>query len=328
MSIRFGIVGTGKVAHRFARAVALVPEAKLVAVASRTKEKADAFASEFGIPESFGSYEEMAASNCIDAAYIAVPHSLHAQCSCLMMQNGKHVLCEKPLAVNAAEMEKMFACAKENKRLLMENMWARFVPGTLKLFDLMNSGTIGKLKSLEARFCYDMSLDDLNHHVLKQENGGGALLDIGIYELNFMTWFCGTDIEKLEAFCRPYNGTDAQTDILVQHADGILSHLSCATMLQKPRSGELYGTTGHIQIEHFCAPESIHIYHNDGTEEHIDTPYDGNGFEHELRHFCACISEGVLDSPVHGEKETLYIGKLMDTIRKKTGIVYPQDKQN
>lgn len=120
--IRFGIVGTGTIAHRFAEAIKNVPGAELVAVASRTKENAEKFGDEFAIPVRFDSYEKMAQSDVVDAAYIAVPHSGHITCSCLMMNNKKHVICEKPMAVNLREAQEMFACAKENKVLLMEAM--------------------------------------------------------------------------------------------------------------------------------------------------------------------------------------------------------------
>ena len=129
--IRFGIVGTGTIAHRFAEAIKNVENAELVAVASRAKETAEKFGDEFDIPVRFDSYEKMAQSDVIDAAYIAVPHSGHIGCSCLMMNNGKHVICEKPMAVNEKEAEEMFRCAKENDVLLMEAMWARLVPGTI-----------------------------------------------------------------------------------------------------------------------------------------------------------------------------------------------------
>ena len=117
--VRFGIVGTGTIAHRFAEAIKNVPEAELVAVASRTSENAEKFGDEFNIPVRFAGYEKMAQSDLIDAAYIAVPHSGHIECSCLMMRGGKHVICEKPMAVNTREAEEMFSCAKENNVLLM-----------------------------------------------------------------------------------------------------------------------------------------------------------------------------------------------------------------
>ena len=131
--IRFGIVGTGNIAHRFADAIKNVPQAELSAVASRTEDNAEKFGNEYNIPYRFHSYEAMAKSDAIDVAYIAVPHSGHAECSNLMMNNKKHVICEKPLAVNSKEVEEMIASAKGNDVFLMEAMWARLVPGTIKL---------------------------------------------------------------------------------------------------------------------------------------------------------------------------------------------------
>ena len=192
--VRFGIVGTGTIAHRFAEAIKNVQGARLVAVASRTKENAEKFGDEFGIPMRFDSYEKMAVSDVIDAAYIAVPHSGHISCSCLMMNNGKHVLCEKPMAVNSREAEEMFSCAEKNNVLLMEAMWARLVPGTIKMLEIVNDGILGDIRGAEGKFCYTMDEDEMGHHVFKVENGGGSLLDVGVYGLNFASWYLGREV--------------------------------------------------------------------------------------------------------------------------------------
>ncbi|MBO5410555.1 MAG: Gfo/Idh/MocA family oxidoreductase, partial [Clostridia bacterium] len=171
--LRFGIVGTGTIAHRFANAIKNVQGAELAAVASRTKENAEKFGDEFGIPVRFDSYEKMAQSDAIDAAYIAVPHSGHIGCSCLMINNGKHVICEKPMAVNYREAQEMFDCAKQNNVLLMEAMWARLVPGTVRMLELAESGMLGDILGVEGKFCYTMDEDEPDHHVFKTEHGGG-----------------------------------------------------------------------------------------------------------------------------------------------------------
>ena len=183
--IRFGIVGTGTIAHRFANAIKNVACAELAAVASRSEENAKKFGDEFGITYRFDSYEKMARSDVIDAAYIAVPHSGHIDCSCLMMNAGKHVLCEKPMAVNLAEAEEMFRCAESNNVMLMEAMWARLVPGTQKMLELVERGVLGDILAVEGKFCYTMDEDEMDHHVFKPEHGGGSLLDVGVYGLNF-----------------------------------------------------------------------------------------------------------------------------------------------
>ena len=324
--IRIGIVGTGTIAHRFAEAIKNVPEAVLCAVASRTKENGEKFAREFSIPMYFDSYEKMAQSDAIDAAYIAVPHSLHIDCSCLMMKNKKHVICEKPMAVNTAEAEKMFSCAKENNVLLMEAMWARLVPGTEKMLSLVKEGVLGDILGVEGKFCYTMDEDEMDHHVFNVENGGGSLLDVGVYGLNFAKWYLGKNVEDIKAFSTVYNGVDSHTCVLLKYTEEKIADISSAILLRKPNEGFVYGTKGYAYLKRFYAPQEIELFFNDGGHEKISVPYKGNGFEEQISHFCDCIKKGLTESPVITHEETLYITKQMDTIRKMTGIVYPQDK--
>ncbi len=325
--IRFGIVGTGTIAHRFAQAIKNVEGAELTAVASRTKENAEKFGDEFDIPVRFESYEKMAASDAIDAAYIAVPHSGHIGCSCLMMNNGKHVICEKPMAVNSAEAEEMFRCAKKNNVLLMEAMWARLVPGTLKMLQIVEDGVLGDILAVEGKFCYTMDEDEMDHHVFKPENGGGSLLDVGVYGLNFASWYLGKDVEIIDAQSDMYNGVDSHTCALIKYKNGAIADISSAILLRKPNEGYVYGSKGYAHLRRFYAPQEIDIYLNNGEIEKISVPYAGNGFEEQIAHFCECISKGLTESPVITPEQTLYITKQMDEIRKITGIVYPQDEQ-
>ena len=324
--IRFGIVGTGTIAHRFANAIKNVCNAELVAVASRTKENAESFGDEFGIPVRFDSYEKMAQSDVIDAAYIAVPHSGHIGCSCLMMKNGKHVLCEKPMAVNSAEAEEMFRCAEENNVLLMEAMWARLVPGTLKMLELVSNGVLGDILGVEGKFCYTMDEDEMGHHVFKTENGGGSLLDVGVYGLNFAEWYLGKDVKEINAQSDFYNGVDSHTCVLLKYGNGAIADISSAILLRKPNEGYVYGTKGYAHLQRFYAPQEIRLYFNNGETEKFAVPYAGNGFEEQITHFCDCIGKGLKESPVVTKDQTLYITRQMDKIRRITGIVYPQDK--
>ena len=325
--VRFGIVGTGTIAHRFAEAIKNVPEAELVAVASRTSENAEKFGDEFNIPVRFAGYEKMAQSDLIDAAYIAVPHSGHIECSCLMMRGGKHVICEKPMAVNTREAEEMFSCAKENNVLLMEAMWARLVPGTIKLLELVKNGVLGEIRGVEGKFCYTMDEDEMDHHVFKPENGGGSLLDVGVYGLNFASWYLGKDVESISAQSDFYNGTDSHTCAILKYKNGAIADLSSATLLRKPNEGYVYGTKGYAHVNRFYAPQEIELVLNDGKREKIATPYKGNGFEEQIAHFCECVSNGLTESPVVTHRQTLYITKQMDEIRKIVGVTYPQDEK-
>ena len=324
--IRFGIVGTGTIAHRFANAIKNVDNAELVAVASRSKENAEKFGDEFDIPVRFDSYEKMAESDVVDAAYIAVPHSGYIGCSCMMMNGGKHVLCEKPMAVNTAEAEEMFRCAKENNVLLMEAMWARLVPGTLKMLELVESGVLGDILGVEGKFCYTMDEDEMDHHVFKAENGGGSLLDVGVYGLNFAEWYLGKDVAEINAQSDMYNGVDSHTCALLKFKSGAIADISSAILLRKPNEGYVYGSKGYAHLRRFYAPQEIELYFNNGKTQTIPTPYAGNGFEEQISHFCECVLEGLKESPVITSEQTLYITRQMDEIRKITGVIYPQDK--
>ncbi len=323
--IRFGIVGTGTIAHRFAQAIKNVQNAELVAVASRTKENAEKFGDEFSIPVRFESYEKMAKSDVIDAAYIAVPHSGHIYCSCLMMNNGKHVICEKPMAVNAREAEKMFSCAEENNVLLMEAMWARLVPGTIEMLKIVENGILGDILGVEGKFCYTMDEDEMDHHVFKPENGGGSLLDVGVYGLNFASWYLGKEVVEINAQSDFYNGVDSHTCALLKYKNGAIADISSAILLRKPNEGFVYGTKGYAYLRRFYAPQEIEIYLNDGKTRTISVPYAGNGFEEQITHFSDCVSKKLKESPVVTREQTLYITRQMDEIRKITGIKYPQD---
>lgn len=324
--LRFGIVGTGTIAHRFASAIKNDPNAELTAVASRTRKNAENFGDEFDIPVRFDSYEKMAQSDVIDAAYIAIPHSGHIDCSCLMMNNGKHVLCEKPMAVNADEAEEMFRCAEKNNVLLMEAMWARLVPGTIRMLEIAESGLLGDILGVEGKFCYTMDEDEMDHHVFKAEHGGGSLLDVGVYGLNFASWYLGKDVEEINAQSSVYNGVDSHTCAILKYKSGAIADISSAILLRKPNEGFVYGSKGYAYLRRFYAPQEIELRFNSGETETISVPYAGNGFEEQIAHFCECVSLGLKQSPVVTPEQTLFITRQMDEIRKMTGIVYPQDK--
>ncbi len=324
--IRFGIVGTGTIAHRFAQAIKNVKNAELVAVASRNQATAEAFGDEFNIPFRFEGYEKMAESDVIDAAYIAVPHSGHKDCSVLMMTNGKHVLCEKPMAVNTCEAEAMFECAKKNNVLLMEAMWARLTPGTIKMLEIAESGILGDIMGVEGKFCYTMDEDEMDHHVFKNENGGGSLLDVGVYGLNFASWYLGKEVEEIKSLTNPFNNVDNHTCVLLKYKNGAIADISSALLLRKPNEGYVYGTKGYARLPRFYAPQEIEINLNNGEKQTIATPYQGNGFEEQIEHFCECALNGMSQSPVITPEQTLFITRQMDKIRNEIGIVYPQDK--
>lgn len=326
--LRFGIVGTGNIAHRFAHAVKNVEGVSLSAVASRTAENAEKFGDEFSIEHRFASYEEMAESDVIDAAYIAVPHSEHIVCSKLMMNAGKHVLCEKPMAVNQREAREMFECAEKNGVLLTEAMWARLVPGTVRLIEMTRKGFLGQIRGVQGSFCYTMDEDELDHHVLKKEYGGGSLLDVGVYCLNFASWYLGYDVSSVKSDCDFFMGVDGHTCVQMKYRSGAIAQLSSAVNLRKPNEGYVFGTEGYVHLNRFYAPEKLEFFMNDGRQFTVDTPYAGNGFEEQIAHFRDCAAKNLSESPVVSHSQTLYITGLSDRIRRDCGIIYPQDRDD
>ncbi len=325
-TIRWGIVGTGTIARRFAAAAKNTPGASLDCVASRSIETANTFADEFKIEKRFGSYEDMARSSDIDAAYIAVPHGVHAFASKLMLNNKKAVLCEKPICVNEKELLDLIECAKRNNTFLMEAMWARLVPGTIELIELVKDTVIGKLRAIEGDFCYDMT-DEPEHHAFKPEYGGGSLLDVGVYALNFASWFANSPVSKITALADigKKSGVDEHCCVLIKYEDGLLASLSSAMTVKKPNSGYLYGEKGFIHVDHFYAPERLDITVFGKESYTVDKPYYGNGFEEQIAHVGECLNKGKTQSDILALSHSLYITRQMDKIREQIGLAYPQD---
>jgi predicted dehydrogenase len=207
----------------------------------------------------------------------------------------------------------------------MEAMWARLVPGTLKLLELVEQGVLGEILGVEGKFCYTMDEDEMDHHVFKTENGGGSLLDVGVYGLNFASWYLGKDVVEINAQSAFYNGVDKHTCVLLKYKGGDIADLSSAILLRKPNEGYVYGTKGYAYLPRFYAPQEIKLQLNNGESEIISTPYKGNGFEEQITHFSDCVLKGLKESPIITHEQTLYITKQMDEIRKIINLEYPQD---
>lgn len=323
--VRWGIIGTGGIAHRFAAACKNTPGVELAAVASRSSDTAKKFADEFGIENAFGSYEELARSDCADIIYIGTPHGCHAENAMLCMNNKKGVLCEKPITLNSRLLEEMIACARRNDVFLMEAMWGRLVPGTKKLVEIVESGRLGTVKGLQASFCYDMS-DEPNHHAFKPLYGGGSLLDVGCYGLYFSSWYAGSRPVLLEAAAEiDKTCVDVHCCVTIKYESGALAQLSSAMLLRKPNVGYVFGTKGYARVERFYAPQKIELFVEGCEPEVIDCPYLGNGFEEQILEASQCLREGKKQSDINTLDNSKKIMAQMDEIRKQIGLAYPAD---
>ena len=328
-TIRWGILGTGRIAHDFANALKDTPGAVLAAVGSRSVESAAAFGREFGNaqgqPAAYGSYQELADAPGIDIIYIGTPHPMHAENAILALNGGKAVLCEKPFTMNRREAEQVIALARERKLFLMEAMWTRFMPALAEVRRIIASGEIGVVNSVHADFSFVATTDPENR-VNKRELGGGALLDLGIYPLSIACALLGP-VESVQAQAiLSDGGVDLTTGFTMKHAGGTMSISSCSLRARTPSELTVSGTLGSVRMEGmFHLSQTVTVKLAGGVTRTVATPFLGNGYVHEAIEAGRCLREGLLESPGMTHDESLALMKLLDTIRGQIGVHYPSD---
>ncbi len=322
-TIRWGILGPGRISHKFAEGLREAAGAELTAVGSRDQGRATAFAAEFGAPHAHGSYEDLAADPTVDAVYIGTPHAFHCEHTLLCLRQGKHALCEKALALNAGQAERMITAAREAGVVLMEAMWTRFLPAVIRARALALDGTIGEVRAVVADFGFHAAFDAKNR-LFAPELGGGALLDLGVYPLNLAYLICGEPVEVQTMATLGTTGVDEEGAILLRHAGGQLSVLSCSLRVDTPREARILGTDGSITL---CRPwwgaTRIELRTRAGRDEVIDLPHRGGGYTHEAEAFMGMIRGGVTESEVMPLDESLAIMRTMDGLRGRWGVRYP-----
>ncbi len=322
--IRWGIIGTGFIANKFAVAVRNAEGAELVAVASRRPETAKAFAEKYGVENVFSSYEDLAASECIDAVYVAVPHSYHARYSKMFINAGKSVLCEKPITVNSGELREVRELAKEKGVFIMEAMWTRFLPVMAEVKRLIGEGVIGNVKEVSADFCYNEP--DRSQIMFHIENAGGSLLDVGVYGINVASMFLGDEVCDIKATAYVADGIDERTNLLLTYKNGGIARISSALTLRKPEDAYIYGDKGYIRIPTFYGATEFELA-LDGTDgvKRYSVPFKGNGFEEEIEECCRCIADGKTESEVMPLSASAAVMAVMDEVRKQIKVTYSAD---
>lgn len=320
--IRWAILGTGKIARAFANALKNTPDAQLAAVGSRRIDSARAFAADFGSPQAFGSYQELAAAPGIDIVYIGTPHPQHAANAMLCLSNNKAVLCEKPFTMNAREAAQVIALAREKKLFLMEAMWTRYMPALAEVRRIIASGEIGAVHQVSADFGF-MATTDPAHRVNNPALGGGALLDLGIYPLSIATAILGpVKSVRAQAEMGP-TGVDIQTGFTLIHAGGGMSTCSCSLKARTPAELTVSGELGHVRMNTmFHRATSVTVSTEKGTRT-VSTPYLGNGYVHEAIEAQRCLRARMLESPGMPPGETLALMGILDDIRNQIDLRYP-----
>lgn len=325
--IRWGILGCGKIAAKFAADLRLVKEAMLVAVASRDAERANLFAQEYGVPMVFNRYEDLAMAD-VDVIYIATPHGFHHEHAMLCLRHKKPVLCEKAFALNAQQAREMLAFAKQQQVFIMEAFWSKFLPQYRKVIEIIDSGTIGEIKWIQADFGF-LAPEPKPLRLYDPLLGGGSLLDIGIYPVFLAQSLLGKPTH-IQAVMTPYNtGVDEQCAMILTFPGGALATLSSTFAAETPVEAVIAGTKGRITLHNrFHNPGSrITVTLGRGTPEEVEVyREDGFGYQFEAQHVGECLKRKLTESPVMTHQDTLDLMETLDAIRKVCGIKYSVDQ--
>lgn len=323
--IRWGICSTGNIAHKFASDIQFVENTEIIAVGSRRKEDAERFGKKFGIPHRHGSYAELAADSDVDVVYIGTPHSLHHENTLLFLNAGKSVLCEKPFAINAKQAQEMIDAARKNNVFLMEAHWSYFMPGIKEMLRLVREGMIGKVKMIDAAFCYykEYNPKDL---AFDPNLGGGGLLDVGVYPLALAHMIAGFPVEVKGFWIPTPDGVDAVNALLCRFENGALGQLTSGVNLKRPVEALITGEKGWIKLaQPFYKGENMTIKIGDAEPKTYRFPVKGGGYGYEAAEVVRCLQEGKKESSVVSLDVTLKMMQLLDSIRADWGVKYPME---
>lgn len=323
-TFRIGIIGAGWIAEKMALTLAPIEGYEVYAIASRSLAKAEAFAQQWHIKKAYGSYEELIKDPDVDLVYIATPHSHHYSPTRLAIENGKPCLVEKAFMANTRETEEILSLAKQKNVFVTEAIWTRYMPLSFKVKEIMESGIIGEPRLLTATLCYMM---EQKERILRPELCGGALLDLGVYVLNFARMYFGTDIVRTVTNCQMGpTGVDMQECISLCFADGRMANLQSGALCLNDRQGIINGTEGYIRVDNVNCPEQIDVYRNYELVATYRKPEKQvTGYEYQVFESRRCIEAGLLESPLMPHAETISIMQQMDCLRQEWGVVYPHD---
>ncbi len=316
--LKVGILGAGRIANTMARTLVGLEEAELYAVAARDLDRAQAFAEQYGAAKAYGSYEEMLKDPEVELVYVATPHSHHLPHVKLCIEHGKPVLCEKAFTLNAAEAKELIELSHEKGVFLAEAMWTRYMPLSFTLKDMLerSEGGIGEIVSLTCNLGYSIMFKE---RLLLPELGGGALLDLGVYTLNFATWVLGDDPVGIDVTeIKHTTGVDKTAFINLIYENGAVASMHQTMAAETDRRGMIYGTEGFIEVENINAFQSIKRYNNARElVETVEIPPCNTGFEYEVLACKRALEAGALECPEMPHAHSLRIMELVDEIRSK-----------
>lgn len=319
--MKLGILGAGGIASTMAKTVAGMKDVEAYAVAARDLERARVFAQKYEVKKAYGSYEEMLADDEVELVYIATPHSHHYLHAKMCLEAGKNVLCEKAFTVNAEQAQKLFDLAKEKKLLITEAIWTRYMPSRKMINDIIESGVIGEVTAVTANLSYTVSHVE---RIRKPELAGGALLDVGVYPINFASMVLGDKVKDVKATAIFQNGVDILDSIAMVFEGNRMATLQCGAREISDRMGSIFGTRGYMQVQNINNPEKITVFDTEHKEvASYVVPEQISGYEYEVESCMKAIQEGKLECPEMPHAETIRIMKIMDDIRKSWNYEIP-----
>jgi predicted dehydrogenase len=327
-TIRWGILGCGRIARKFASDLRLVKDAELTAVASRSFETAKFFANEFPAKHVHDNYEALVNNGDVDVIYVATPHSHHYEHTILCLEHNKAVLCEKAFAVNAEQAKKMIAMARERKVFLMEALWTKFLPHYHKMQEMIRNGMIGEIKSVLVNFGFK-PMHPVPQRLFDPALAGGTILDIGIYNVFIALSLLGKP-DTIDAVMTPAStGVDEQCAVILCYNSGAIAHLFSTFSSNLVTEADVCGTSGRIRLSHrFYAPDSAIEYYPDAVSNRELTHVErekGWGYQYEARHVGECLRNNLTESPVMSFADSILLIETLDSIRQKAGIHYDVD---
>ncbi len=320
--MKLGILGAGNIARKMAATVNEMEHVEAYAVASRDLQKAREFAQKWNVRKAYGSYEEMLSDPEIDLVYVCTPHSLHFEHMMMCLVKGKHVLCEKSFTMNAEQARKVLAYGREKKLLVAEAIWTRYLPMRLVLDQILERRVIGEPHALTANLCYPVKgVKRLTDPAL----AGGALLDVGVYPINFAMMVFGNNIESIESSCiKTDSGVDESNSITLTFKGDKMAVLHSSMVSTSDRRGAIFGTRGFIEFLNINNCEGINVYDKEYNLVETYKPFKFiTGFEHQVEACRKAIEEGALECKQMPHSEIIKVMEVMDTLRSQWGIRFP-----
>lgn len=322
--MKMAILGAGNIARKMAATIAEMENVEPYAVASRDLEKAKEFARKWNIQKAYGSYEEMVNDPDVDLVYVCTPHSFHYEHMMLALNHGKHVLCEKSFTMNAQQARKVLAYGKEKKLLVAEAIWTRYLPMRLVLDQILDRRVIGEPYALTANLCYPIKGV---RRLVDPQLAGGALLDVGVYPINFAMMVFGSQIEEITSTCiKTDSGVDESNSMTLTFKGGKMAVLHSSMVSTSDRRGAIFGSRGFIEFLNINNCEGINVYDKEYNLVETYKPFKYiTGFEHQVEACRKAIENGELECKQMPHSEIIRVMEVMDTLRQQWGITFPTE---